>query len=123
MMFTLGLRLIQCGCLCVRWVLYEVSTSVCILVRPAIDTTNHFALPQRLKKVSTQTYPGQPTRSKLAEWVGIVGSSGGAKMVASLITYPHEVIRTRLRQAPNPGELPKYTGLLQTLKVVIAEEG
>lgn len=82
-----------------------------------------WVLYERLKKISTQTYPGQPTRSKLAEWVGIVGSSGGAKMVASLITYPHEVIRTRLRQAPNPGAMPKYTGLLQTLRLVIAEEG
>jgi solute carrier family 25 protein 33/36 len=78
---------------------------------------------QRLKKISTQTYPGQPARSKAAEWVGIVGSSGGAKMVASLITYPHEVIRTRLRQAPNPGQAPRYTGLLQTLRLVIKEEG
>lgn len=45
-------------------------------------------------------------------------------MVASLITYPHEVLRTRLRQPPvTPGARPKYTGLLQTLKLVIKEEG
>jgi len=25
------------------------------------------------------------------EWVGMLGAAGGAKMVASLITYPHEV--------------------------------
>lgn len=79
---------------------------------------------QRLKKISTQTYPGEPTKSRLAEWLGIVGSSGGAKMVASLITYPHEVLRTRLRQPTEPGAPgPKYTGLMQTLKLVIKEEG
>ncbi|WVO18149.1 hypothetical protein L204_105852 [Cryptococcus depauperatus] len=54
----------------------------------------------------------------------IIGASGGAKAVASLITYPHEVIRTRLRQsAPIPGGPPKYTGLMQTLKIVMKEEG
>lgn len=79
---------------------------------------------QRLKKISSTSYEGQPAKSKLAEWTGIIGASGGAKMVASLITYPHEVIRTRLRQpALVPGGPPKYTGLLQTLKLVIAEEG
>lgn len=45
-------------------------------------------------------------------------------MVASLITYPHEVLRTRLRQPTEPGSRgPKYTGLMQTLKLVIKEEG
>lgn len=33
-----------------------------------------------------------------------------------------KVIRTRLRQ-PLVNNIPKYTGLLQTLKLVIAEEG
>jgi len=83
-----------------------------------------WVLYERLKKISTHTYPGQPAKSKLAEWSGIVASSGGAKMVASLITYPHEVLRTRLRQpALTPGGPLKYTGLWQTLRLVIAEEG
>lgn len=83
-----------------------------------------WVLYERLKKISTQTYPGQPAKSKVAEWTGIIGASGGAKMVASLITYPHEVLRTRLRQpALLPGGPLKYTGLLQTLRLVIAEEG
>ncbi|KAF8757753.1 Mitochondrial carrier [Rhizoctonia solani] len=53
-----------------------------------------------------------------------VGCCGGAKMTASLITYPHEVLRTRLRQPLDPvtGK-QKYTGLWQTLKLVLAEEG
>jgi solute carrier family 25, member 33/36 len=29
--------------------------------------------------------------SKLGAWGGMIGSAGGAKMIASLITYPHEV--------------------------------
>ncbi|KAG8878041.1 hypothetical protein FRB97_002828 [Tulasnella sp. 331] len=61
-----------------------------------------------------------------AEWAGMLGAAGTAKMTASLITYPHEVIRTRLRQDPpivNGVLRPKYTGLLQTLRLVIAEEG
>lgn len=101
---------------------------------------------------------------KLGEWTGVLGAAGGAKMLAALITYPHEVswgmirsflwderrreggsrveskleltrfrsrcvclsqvLRTRLRQPIPDGMLkPKYTGLLQTLKLVIAEEG
>lgn len=62
--------------------------------------------------------------SPLQQWLGMIGSAGTAKTVASLITYPHEVIRTRLRQPVNPetGRI-KYKGLLQTLRLVIAEEG
>jgi solute carrier family 25 protein 33/36 len=28
---------------------------------------------------------------KLGEWTGVLGAAGGAKMLAALITYPHEV--------------------------------
>ncbi|KAJ7493342.1 mitochondrial carrier protein RIM2 [Mycena galericulata] len=60
--------------------------------------------------------------SYLGKWLGMLGSAGTAKCVASLITYPHEVIRTRLRQ-PQVNGVVKYTGLLQTLRLIIAEEG
>ncbi|KAL1968053.1 hypothetical protein VTN77DRAFT_2183 [Rasamsonia byssochlamydoides] len=61
-------------------------------------------------------------------WGGRVGSAGMAKLIAAAITYPHEVVRTRLRQAPTVpvggGKVQvKYTGLVQCFKTVWKEEG
>lgn len=61
-------------------------------------------------------------------WGGRIGSAGMAKLVAAAATYPHEVVRTRLRQAPTvsvgEGKVEmKYTGLIQCFKTVWKEEG
>lgn len=50
-------------------------------------------------------------------------AAGAAKLVATTTTYPHEVVRTRMRQAPEPGRPPKYTSLLRTFRTIWAEEG
>ncbi|KAJ7807273.1 mitochondrial carrier [Mycena olivaceomarginata] len=81
------------------------------------EGTIQWVLYERLKQLTADTEKGG-----VLEWVGMLGSAGTAKCVASLITYPHEVIRTRLRQPKVNGVL-KYTGLWQTLRLVIAEEG
>ncbi|KUJ07398.1 mitochondrial carrier protein-like protein RIM2 [Mollisia scopiformis] len=57
------------------------------------------------------------------EWTGNLGAAGSAKFVAALATYPHEVVRTRLRQAPYENGHLKYTGLIQCFKLVWKEEG
>ncbi|KAG2037264.1 mitochondrial carrier protein RIM2 [Suillus americanus] len=82
------------------------------------EGTIQWVLYERLKQLSTNP----DGRGGMAEWCGMLGSAGTAKCVASLITYPHEVIRTRLRQ-PSVNGVMKYTGLWQTLRTVIAEEG
>ncbi|KAF5368835.1 hypothetical protein D9758_002893 [Tetrapyrgos nigripes] len=82
------------------------------------EGTIQWVLYERLKRLSA----GAEGQGGFMEWFGMLGSAGTAKCVASLITYPHEVIRTRLRQ-PSVNGVVKYTGLIQTLKLVIAEEG
>ena len=62
------------------------------------------------------------------EWGGKLTAAGAAKLFAAVITYPHEVVRTRLRQAPvikvagGKAEM-KYTGLVQCFMTVGREEG
>ncbi|KIK34402.1 hypothetical protein CY34DRAFT_812942 [Suillus luteus UH-Slu-Lm8-n1] len=82
------------------------------------EGTIQWVLYERLKRLSADT----EGRGGMTQWFGMLGSAGTAKCVASLITYPHEVLRTRLRQ-PSVNGFTKYTGLWQTLRTVIAEEG
>ncbi|BFZ64586.1 Pyrimidine nucleotide transporter, mitochondrial [Saitoella coloradoensis] len=67
--------------------------------------------------------PEPTTMDVFIEWAGKSGSAGIAKVFAAGIAYPHEVIRTRLRQAPMENGKQKYTGLVQCFRIVLKEEG
>lgn len=60
---------------------------------------------------------------KTVQWTGGVGAAGFAKFIATILTYPHEVVRTRLRLAPMENGHQKYTGLVQCFRLVAKEEG
>ena len=65
---------------------------------------------------------------EVEEWAGKFSAAAAAKAFAAVVTYPHEVVRTRLRQAPttmtDTGKVTmKYTGLVQCFKTVAMEEG
>ncbi|KAL2758371.1 hypothetical protein ACRALDRAFT_1029188 [Sodiomyces alcalophilus JCM 7366] len=60
---------------------------------------------------------------RTVDWTGKVNAAGGAKLVAAILAYPHEVARTRLRQAPMADGKLKYTGLIQCFRLVWREEG
>jgi len=49
-------------------------------------------------------------------------AAGFSKTVASIIAYPHEVVRTRLRQEEVNGRR-KYKSFFQTLSLIFREEG
>ncbi|WFD32426.1 Pyrimidine nucleotide transporter, mitochondrial [Malassezia sp. CBS 17886] len=82
------------------------------------ESTIQWVLYERLKRFETPL-ADTPGRTP---WLQTVSAAGTAKLVATVITYPHEVIRTRLRQQPEYG-VPRYTGLVQTLRVILREEG
>ncbi|KAL2020496.1 hypothetical protein VTK56DRAFT_8381 [Thermocarpiscus australiensis] len=94
------------------------------------ESTMHWVLYEQIKRslVRREERLMRSGRDKnwwdhTVDWTGKFGAAGFAKLVAAVITYPHEVARTRLRQAPMADGRPKYTGLVQCFKLVFKEEG
>ncbi len=65
--------------------------------------------------------PADPTHLSSLQYISAAAFS---KLIASVSTYPHEVVRLRMREQPQfVGALPKYRGMIQSLKLITREEG
>lgn len=93
----------------IQWTLYEQLKS--------------FLLKRSIKNSERDPHYKKTKLDYFNEWAARSGSAGFAKFVASIITYPHEVVRTRLRQAPQENGKPKYTGIVQCFKLIVKQEG
>ncbi|BGP21420.1 mitochondrial carrier protein RIM2 [Rhodotorula toruloides] len=83
------------------------------------EGTIQWSLYEQFKRIAKA---GQLPGEEDAGW-RVSAAAGSAKFVATVITYPHEVVRTRLRQPLPPSGVAKYKSLGQTFSLVIKEEG
>ncbi|KAL4797399.1 mitochondrial carrier domain-containing protein [Aspergillus venezuelensis] len=90
-----------------------------------IETTLHLASYERIKVMVAHHYErkGKTQNSEVAQGLIMSGAAGVSKLIAVIIAYPHEVLRTRLRQAPMANGRQKYTGVMQCLQLMVKEEG
>ncbi|KKK18708.1 hypothetical protein P175DRAFT_0500049 [Aspergillus ochraceoroseus IBT 24754] len=90
-----------------------------------IETTLHLAAYERIKFMVAQhpQLEGKAQSNEVSQGLILGGAAGLSKLIAVLIAYPHEVLRTRLRQAPMADGRQKYTGVIQCLRLMVKEEG
>lgn len=60
-------------------------------------------------------------------WLNYFLAAAGSKLFAATLTYPHEVLRTRLREqsisSSSSNNPVKYRGLIQAARLIVKEEG
>ncbi|KAJ2341389.1 Pyrimidine nucleotide transporter, mitochondrial, partial [Coemansia sp. RSA 2618] len=78
---------------------------------------------KRVVKKRSDDSGRNPQAKTVANWFEYFGAAASAKLMASVVTYPHEVLRTRLRQPPDSNGMVKYRGLVNSAKIIFAEEG
>lgn len=80
------------------------------------EGTIQWVLYERLKKALPRS-DGDSTA-----WGTYFAAAAGSKLFAATLTYPHEVLRTRLREQGSSVN-PKYRGLAQAARLIVKEEG
>lgn len=91
-----------------QWVLYEKMKKDLAIIRIKERTA---------RDPSFELAPGADPKSILG-WIDVFSVAAVSKLFAAVVSYPHEVLRTRLRE-----DSSKYTGLMQTTARIWKEEG
>ena len=91
----------------------------------ALETMMYFVLYEKMKSTlrqrsAMQSDDASPSSQQNSLWQYTVAAFT-AKIIATIALYPHEVVRTRLRQEPVDG-VKLYTSFVQTLTKVFREE-
>jgi len=91
------------------------------------ESAIQFALYEAFRERYLREYhsrPGQDVRTSLPLGASF-GLGAAAKLIASSITYPHEVVRTRMRELPpdGAGGKPVYNSIVGTVRTVLRQEG
>ena len=91
------------------------------------ETVVHFVIYEHLKKKLRNYHHQQAGMdnkygSSHNIFTDFMIAAGCSKTVASVVAYPHEVVRTRLRQEEIDGKR-KYQTFVQTLLLIFREEG
>lgn len=83
------------------------------------ETVIHFVIYEALKKKLNELRQAHPTDNKTSrDFLEFMAAGATSKTIASIVAYPHEVARTRLREEGN-----KYRSFWQTILTVWKEEG
>ncbi|KAJ2798722.1 Pyrimidine nucleotide transporter, mitochondrial [Coemansia guatemalensis] len=88
----------------------------------ASESAIQWVIYEQLKR-ALGTRTASPYGKTMSDWFEYFGAAAVSKLLASVITYPHEVLRTRLRQPPDDRGVVKYKGLVNSTKIIFAEEG
>ena len=82
------------------------------------ETCLQWVLYERMKHSAAQHFFGDPSRHHDLAGGWLFAFASCSKLVASVSWYPHEVLRTRLREANAP-----YKGLLNCFTTILRTEG
>ncbi|XP_078266949.1 solute carrier family 25 member 36-like isoform X1 [Rhinoraja longicauda] len=88
------------------------------------ETVIHFVIYESIKqrlmqsKTSSNMDPEEDSVKYASDFIALMLAAATSKTCATSIAYPHEVLRTRLRE-----EGTKYRSFFQTFSLVISEEG
>ncbi|EFC37698.1 predicted protein [Naegleria gruberi] len=83
------------------------------------ETAIYFVLYEQVKAFAQKSSNGEDKKFTPLTYITL---SGSCKLIASALTYPHEVVRTRMREIVN-GKCRYDKGMINAFKTIAVEEG